>query len=372
MKDICVIVPTIRDYKIIGNYVENAKRNNFDADRLNFILVTEDFCETDKMKTFLKENSVKGEVFDNKKRLEWFEERNLKNFSDVIPNKSHAETSFGLLWMLENGFEYGVFIDDDTLPHQNDHFGMHINNLNFSGNIKLVSSDKNWVNVLHENFKRHALYPRGYPYSKMNEKNSIKNADIKNVVISQGLWVNIPDLDAVRILMGGDLNGQSNVLTEVSDFQENFIVDKNNYLTISSMNLAFRKEIIPAFYQLPMDDNQWKIGRFDDIWSGILIKKACDILGKNIINGSPLCIHNKAPRNTFKDLNVEVPALDINEKLWEIIDKVEISSKNYFDIYQSIAECLKNEKGILINGEFLPYMAEKMSRWLKCLDRLGL
>jgi len=39
------------------------------------------------------------------------------------------------------------------------------------------------------------------------------------------------------------------------------------------MNLAFRREVIPAFYQLPMDDNEWEVGRFDDIWSGVFLNE---------------------------------------------------------------------------------------------------
>jgi len=53
------------------------------------------------------------------------------------------------------------------------------------------------------------------------------------------------------------------------------------------MNLAFRQEVVPAFYQFPMDDNRWDVGRFDDIWSGLTLKRACDVLRQADIQRRP-------------------------------------------------------------------------------------
>ena len=367
MKDLCVIVPTIRDFHIMKDYFENARQNNFDTDRMKIIFITEDFCEKDKMKKLLSDEGVEGEVFGQKERDEWFKQNNVEQYSDLIPKKSHAETSFGLLWMWANGFENGVFIDDDTLPVGKDYFGTHMNNLKFDNEVEVVSSDKSWVNVLYQ--KKDTLYPRGYPYSAMNENMKKEKKKIKNVIASQGLWTNNPDLDAIRILINGGLDGVSTVYTYEQDFKNNFVVDKGNYLTLCSMNLAFKKEIIPVFYQLPMDDNPWKIGRFDDIWSGVFLKRACDIIGKNIINGFPLCRHNKAPRSTFKDLNAEVPALEINEYLWKIVEDINASS-DYFSIYNSFADVLEKKEFNFISTDFVKFMAIKMKKWIECLDKL--
>ncbi len=110
----------------------------------------------------------------------------------------------------------------------------------------------------------------------------------------------MPDLDAVRILMDGDLEGQAQTRTDFDDFDGDFVAEPGQYLTVCSMNLAFEREVIPAFYQLPMDDNEWEVGRFDDIWSGVFLKRAADVLGKDIVTGYPLCEHNKAARPTFE------------------------------------------------------------------------
>ncbi|WP_049927954.1 alpha-1 4-glucan-protein synthase [Halopiger goleimassiliensis] len=374
-QDICVVVPTIREYECMRSYFENAREHGFDLSRLHVVLVTEDFCETDAMERMLEEEGVAGEVFDGTRREEWYAEHGIEEYGHVVPAASHAETSFGLLYMWANDeFEYGFFIDDDTLPHpEEDFFGTHMENLAFEGEIEEISSDEQWVNVLYQNADEHGLYPRGYPYSAMGETVETGTTEIERgqVVASQGLWTNVPDLDAVRILMDGDLEGQAQTRTSREDFGDDFVAARGNYLTVCSMNLAFRREVIPAFYQLPMDDNEWDVGRFDDIWSGVFLKRACDVLGKRIYNGAPLCEHNKAPRSTFDDLNNEVPGLELNEHLWRIIDDVGAGADSYGEIFEAMGrELAEGDWSDYNNGAFFNYVGEHMLDWLEALEAL--
>ncbi|SDC01532.1 alpha-1 4-glucan-protein synthase [Natrinema hispanicum] len=374
-QDICVIVPTIREYECMRSYFANAREHGFDLSRLHVVLVTEDFCETDAMEAMLEEEGVSGEVFDGSRREEWYEDHGVAEYSHVVPAASHAETSFGLLYMwVHDEFDYGFFIDDDTLPHDDeDFFGTHMENLAFAGEIEEVSSDEQWVNVLYQNADEHGLYPRGYPYSAMDETVETDTAEIDggSVVASQGLWTNVPDLDAVRILMDGDLEGQAQTRTTAEDFGDDFVAARDNYLTVCSMNLAFRREVIPAFYQLPMDDNEWDVGRFDDIWSGVFLKRACDVLGTRIYNGAPLCEHNKAPRSTFDDLNNEVPGLELNEHLWQVIDEAGADADSYAAVFEAMAhELADGDWSSYNNGAFFNYVGEYMLEWLECLSAL--
>jgi hypothetical protein len=373
--DICVIVPTIREYECLREYVANARTHGFDVSRLHFVLVTEDFCDVEEMRTLLSDLDVSGEVFDGSRREEWYEAQGVAEYGHVVPAASHAETSFGLLYLwADDSFEYGLFIDDDTLPHDDeDYFGRHLENLAFEGSIERVRSDTNWVNVLYQNADEHGLYPRGYPYSAMNEDVTTDTTSIErgDVVASQGLWTNVPDLDAVRILMDGDLEGQAQTRMTADDFGEDFVAARGNYLTVCSMNLAFRREVIPAFYQLPMDDNEWEVGRFDDIWSGVFLKRACDVLGTRIYNGGPLCEHNKAPRSTFDDLHNEVAGLELNEHLWELIDDAGSDADDYAAVYDAMADRLAGgEFDAYRNGAFFAHVGERMRDWLDCLDAI--
>ncbi len=372
--DICVVVPTIREYDCVRAYVENAREHGFDTSRLFVLLVTEEFCETEQMGAMLSELAVEGAVFDGPRREAWYADRGVESYSHVVPAASHAETSFGLLYMWANpSFEYGVFIDDDTLPRAGDFFGRHLSNLAHEGPVESVASDEQWVNVLYQAADEHGLYPRGYPYSAMDETVTTDTArlDHGDVVASQGLWTNVPDLDAVRILMDGDLEGQAQTRTEVDQFERDFVAAPNNYLTVCSMNLAFRREIIPAFYQLPMDDNEWSVGRFDDIWSGVFLKRACDVLEKQIYNGRPLCEHNKAPRSTFDDLHNEVAGLELNEHIWRLVDDAGADAESYVEVYRSMADALlAADPETYRNGGFLHHVGSYMHDWLDCLAAL--
>ncbi|WP_338728693.1 alpha-1 4-glucan-protein synthase [Haladaptatus sp. DJG-WS-42] len=372
--DICVIIPTIREYECVRAYLDNAREHEFDIDRLHLLLVTEDFCDTDAMEAMLEDEGVSGDVFDGSRREEWYDAHDIGDYSHIIPAASHAETSFGLLYMWANPqYDLGFFIDDDTLPHpEEDFFGRHLANLDYEGDIERVQSDTQWVNVLYQNADEHGLYPRGYPYAAMNETVKTDTTEISDVVASQGLWTNVPDLDAVRILMDGDLQGQAQTRTGHADFSNDFVAARDNYLTVCSMNLAFRREVIPAFYQLPMDDNEWNVGRFDDIWSGVFLKRACDIMGTEIYNGFPLCEHNKAPRSTFDDLNNEVPALELNEHVWELVDEVGEDADSYAEAFEAMADTLADgEFDQWNNGDFLNFVGEYMHDWLDCLAELG-
>lgn len=365
-KDVLVIIPTVRNVKIVSKYVKNALKHKFDIQKLFFLLLTEDYVDKNYYSSDISDSGVEGLVLNQSDRIMFLNNMGLSRYNNIFPRQSHAETSFGLFYMYVNvNFKYGIMIDDDTEPASAiDYFGQHLNNLSYSGQIKTASSDHNWVNVLWENFNKHKLYPRGFPYSMMGESISVYKKTINRVCISQGLWTNIPDLDAVRILIDGDLNGQSRTRLKNIDFGENFSVDVGNYQTVCSMNVALKREILPAFYQYKMDDNPWRIGRFDDIWSGIVAKKVMDNCGWSIINGNPLCIHNKAPRSTFKDLKSEVPGIEANEIFFKEVNGAPSNCNDIFESSEAIYETLQ-----LSNHEFISYCGSFLGHWLDLLRK---
>ena len=60
MADTCVIVPTVREPECVRAYVENARAHGFDTDRLEFVLVTEEFCDVAARESMLEDLDVDG------------------------------------------------------------------------------------------------------------------------------------------------------------------------------------------------------------------------------------------------------------------------------------------------------------------------
>jgi hypothetical protein len=165
--------------------------------------------------------------------------------------------------------------------------------------------------------------------------------------------------------MDGDLNGQAKTRLEASDYGDDFTVAKSNYLTVCSMNMAFRRDMVPALYRFKMLDNPWKIDRFDDIWSGLVVKKICDSIDYKIITGKPFCQHNKGPRSTFRDLLGESPGLEPNETLYKLIDEAEMHGDT-FEKVSAIAGKMRESK-----HPFVSYSGNHLSLWVEMLKRVS-
>jgi hypothetical protein len=312
-----------------------------------------------------------------KERKEWFKQRFGQAWSkyiSVIPSKCHAETSFGFLAALEQSPNLIVELDDDVqaVPGY-DLTGDHINNLSNTEGI-CVSAESKWYNTL-ENLSMNTegyLFPRGHPYAlETREEKYLWCNSNGSCVLNTGLWIGYPDLDATTILYHGGLEGRGKIMSKNLK-RSKIIVNKGTYFAICSMNTAFLPEIVPAFYQLYM--NYMNIDRFDDIWSGLFIKKVADHLGDKLSLGAPLVYHDKKPRDVFKDLKKELEGMVINEQLWKIVDSLELEGKNYWDTYHSLT--LELEKKLTsfkdnFYREFMQIQIEKMKMWLEITDKLA-
>src|SRR3972149_10197240 len=222
-----------------------------------------------------------------------------------------------------------VFIDDDTIPLDHDYLGTHWKML--ESKPKILESDNKWLNSIDPHqFK---FFPRGFPYS-MRKGAFVREVShgITKTVANQGLWQNIPGLNGIDYLHFNDRS-----ICKAQDFTAAL----GNWLTVCSMNLAFRPEIIPAFYQLPMP--AMGVGRFDDIWSGLFLKKCADKLGHGISTGNPLCSHNKFPRNIFEDIRAESIGIEINETLFKELEKINLNHNNYLENYEQMAKELSSD-----------------------------
>jgi hypothetical protein len=187
-----------------------------------------------------------------------------------------------------------------------------------------------------------------------------------------GLWSGEPDLDALTLIYHNGLNGTCS-LKSCGLKKEKVMVGKGTYFALCSMNTAFLSKIIPAFYQLYM--NRLGIDRFDDIWSGLFLKKVTDYMGDNVSIGAPLLAHKKVLRDSFLDLRKEMEGMDLNERLWRTVDGISLSGNNYLEAYMSLSQNLAAAVSSLsktrAQRDFLKIQVEKMKLWATLMDSLS-
>jgi len=311
-----------------------------------------------------------------KEREEWFKQRfgfPYKKYLSVIPQRAHAETSFGFLVAYEENPGMVIELDDDVIPAKHyDLVRSHKENL-FNAGGNFVSSPCKWYNTM-ENLQlniNNKVFPRGHPYHPDARNQKLSWASEGTLcVLNMGLWLGQPDLDALTILYWSGLDGRCHI--EGKDIKrDKVVVDKGTYFAVCSMNTAFVPKIIPAFYQLYM--NLLGIDRFDDIWSGIILKRIADHLGDKVCLGKPLVYHDKRKRDTFEDLEKELEGMIINEMLWKIIDSLELHGKNYHDAYSSLIDGLKKDLDKFkhhSHRKFMDVQVRKMNLWLETIDKI--
>lgn len=317
---------------------------------------------------------VERRYYGPNERREWFRERFgrlYEKYATVVPERAHAETSFGFLVAVEEGADFIIELDDDVLIKGL--IGGHKSNL-FEDTGETVYSTSKWYNtmdllVLSSDGR---YFPRGHPYAVETRVEDYRwHKRGGRCVLNMGHWLGNPDLDALTILYNGGLDGRCDVIGKGIK-KEKVIVGRGTYFAVCSMNTSFVPKVVPAFYQLYM--NIMGIDRFDDIWSGLFLKRIADYLGDSVCIGKPVGVHQKKPRNTFNDLRKELDGMIINEWLWKVVDESDLSGSNYADCYLSLVEVLKSKVNGVNNEvfkKFLSIQLDKMRLWVEIIDAIS-
>lgn len=315
------------------------------------------------------------EFYGPRERERWFKQRfgtSYEKYLSVIPQRCHAETSFGFLVAYEEEADVIIELDDDVFPISGHNLvESHLRSLSEDRGIN-VNSRYGWYNTI-ENLvlsdQHRSVFPRGHPYAhEARLEDYTWKDDGEKCVLNMGLWAGHPDLDAITILYDGGLDGKCSIYCK-NLRREKVVVGKGTYFAVCSMNTSFVSKIIPAFYQLYM--NHMGVDRFDDIWSGIFLKKIADHLGDKACLGRPLVYHDKRPRNVFKDLRSELEGMAINETLWRIVDEIELNGKDYYECYSELSDGIEkhlyrfDEK---LHRNFIKLQVEKIKLWLDVVD----
>ncbi len=124
---------------------------------------------------------------------------------------------------------------------------------------------------------------------------------------------------------------------------------------MSIQNDALRPEMASLIYLAKLPDG---MKRWSDIWCGLIMKKVCDAHNLPVTSGAPCVLHERAS-NVFANLRQEWAGYEINERLWKVIDGVNLEGKELITDYLHLADA--------IDSEFpeLAIMVEGMRGWAK-------
>ncbi len=296
-----VVIPTIRNLDILKSWAEELAACH--------LIVIEDHDNKE-----IRIPEVKCLSIQHYSRIDIKKE--FGNDSWIFPQQSSAIRSFGFWKAYSQKADLIVTFDDDCAPKTLDFIRKHQENI-------ASTFSHSWIPTYPY---RKYLFTRGFPYTNRKEMPT---------KLSHGLWTNVPDLDGMTQIMKFD-----KPVTNLPDVLYQF--PRSMYFPMSVMNLAFTSDVAVLLYQLLMgysikDGKYWGYERFDDIWSGIFMKKVFDHLEFAAVSGSPYVYHSRAS-SMFANLQKEARGIELNETLWKEVDAIKLKSNTPKECYIEIAK----------------------------------
>lgn len=278
MSNIAVVIPTIRPESM--KIFMAAWQPLFDKHDVSLVIVE------DGEKPIVYNNEYKNAIFTA--------DFVMGEASSCLSNFVAGIRNLGFAYIAKNypDIEYIITLDDDEVPI-GDPIQDHIDALNMRVPVS-------WMSTASE-------YTRGFPYGVRNEA---------EVVLSHGVWEGVLDWDAPTQLVLGS--------HRPAEFYKGPI-PKGIYYPMCSMNLAFKRKMLPYIYHAP---KALGVVRANDIFAGILSKREIDSHGWAAVTGYSRVLHERAS-NVFKNLQEEAVELELYETFWQGNEE-----HPYFKIYR--------------------------------------
>lgn len=303
----------------------------------------------------------------------WGDRRRILGELDTgFPKKNGACRDFGfyMAWKESDDDEIIVALDDDC----------NVYDPNFAANVeKSLSPDARPVascrgkhlNVLdlYDGTSRQ-LYPRGFPYSARMQYDGITIGSATERVpeFCLGLWRGVFDINAIDKITGPEYDHKKAALSH-----ESVAIASGKLVSVCSMNMQFRRRLVPAAYQLPMHVEVmpgWVVDRYGDIWGGFILKALMDIRGDVMVVGEPM-IHHLKEGNYLRNIWQEHTCHLVNDEFIALLEMAaaEIPPAGYLEMMEALNEGFKRgrETCSAILGAYLDVLTISIDAWLKAL-----
>ncbi len=349
-----VVIPTIKriELEYIQPFIDSGCR----------IIVVDD---TDDEIIYIKGPNIEVLHYSDRQKI-------LGELANCIPRKNGACRDLGLLMAYLEGEENEIVIclDDDCIIDED--YIQKAEKALGEKTIRIVHTTNAFYNPLDLYRDLGEIFPRGFPYEERGKPKdySYENTVTGNVVFNLGLWNGVFDVNAIDKLYLDSFTFNNQTLR-----YEQMGVCKGALLSLCSMNMIMIREVIPAIYQLPMNEPvipNWSIDRYGDIWGGFICKKLIDIKGDLLSVGEPMIMHRKASKPD-QDIRKEHYAHIVNLQFCELISEacVGIVPGSYLDMYAmfcSNLDNLRHKYPSALENYILPTIG-KMNNWVRALGK---
>jgi hypothetical protein len=262
----------------------------------------------------------------------------------IIPRGTGACRSFPIYLAWKAGCEYIVTLDHDCfpLPGQGASFlATHLKSFRRDRWFRTINGDE----------------PRGIPYQRLGQL---------PIRVNHGLWCEVPDLDGPTSLV------RMRERKPVALRAGHEVVPPGMAFPLCAMNVCYHRSIVPATYNLLMGLDAVGFDRFDDIWSGVLLKRVLDYKGWYVTSGEPFVRHMKQS-NAFSNLRKEAFGIQIHEHFWDyILDASLEPGLTVTGAFKALAETVhdfpRNCPAAPSTDGYFPRLANAMLSWTKLFE----
>jgi hypothetical protein len=325
-----------------------------------FIVITSIFNPSEAIISFSKMNDHQLIVIGDKKTpVNWHcenvefisvnqQEKLAYKLADVLPYNHYCRKMLGYLKAIQNGAEYIVDADDDTIPKNNWVVP------DFEQKFECIKGPEGFINI-YQLYTKQKIWPRGLPLnliSKQFELEKYLSREDCHVGIWQGLADNDPDVDAIYRLT-------SDTPCYFSE-REPVVLGKGTICPFNTQNTIIRNELFALMY-LPTDVTF----RFTDILRGLIAQPIMWLYDYQLGFINATVVQKRNPHDYLKDFISEIPIYQHGERVIDLvantISKSESIKSNLYNAYDSLLKA-----DIVCDKEMITLEA-----WLKDLETLG-
>lgn len=299
----------------------------------------------------------------------WSDRRRMLGPLEIgYPKRNGASRDFGfyIAWQQSDPGEIIIALDDDCEVYHPD-YARQVEATLSSRPRPVADCSGDHLNILglYADVSRQ-LYPRGFPYSARASAGGLelKAAESRPVTFSLGLWRGIFDINAVDKIKGPEYRHPAARLHAPS-----VIIERGKLVSVCSMNMQFRRELVPAVYQLPMHVEvlpHWVIDRYGDIWGGFILKMLMDLKGDALAVGEPM-IHHLKEGDYARNIWQEHVCHLVNDEFLELLFAVQesIRSREYLAMMQELNEALQPhvERASPLLRPYLRHLCIALDAW---------